>query len=503
MDRTFAVSNDSAVETQPGAVLSFAEIISALSFAVDLTEGAVPGHAVRSCILGMRIGRELRLSLSELVALYYALLLKDTGCSNNAARMCEIVGGDDRTVKNGAKLQDWTKPHKPSLSTIQLLWREVLPGARPWKKALRILQIGLSQHQNNAEMIKLRCERGAQIARKLGLSAETSEAVRALDEHWNGAGYPDSLRGKEIPLLARIMAVAQHLDIFACERNPEAAIQTMCERSGVWFDPALVKMVLTLDREGRLWTSCLPTDDIESAREIALGLEPFPGSGIRMGVQCDEIDMICEAFADVVDAKSPFTYNHSVGVAEVAREIALALGLPRARRELVWRAALLHDLGKLAVPNTILDKPGKLTEEEFAIVKEHPRLSREILARIKPFQEMAEIAGAHHERLNGTGYPDNLCAEELSLESKLVAVADFYRALVEDRPYRSGMSHQDAMAILRDASLDARCVSALDRAWQKSAAGQRAAAEQAKAAEFTAQAKYEDYRSLLSTNVTA
>jgi putative nucleotidyltransferase with HDIG domain len=423
----------------------------------------------------MRIGRELKLSLSELVSLYYALLLKDTGCSNNAARMCQIVGGDDRTVKNGAKLQDWTKPHKPSWSAIKLLWREVLPGANPLKKLVRILQIGLTQHQNNAEMIKLRCERGAAIARKLGLSQETADAIRALDEHWNGTGYPDRLRGKEIPLLAQVLAVAQHLDIFACERDPKTAVEVLCERSGAWFDPSLVRIVLQLEYEERLWTSCLPSDDIDTIREIALGLEPFPGSGLRVGVQCDEIDMICEAFADVVDAKSPFTYRHSVGVAEVAREIAVTLGLPRARRELVWRAALLHDLGKLAVPNTILDKPGSLTEEEFAIVKQHPRLSREILARIKPFQEMAEIAGAHHERLNGTGYPDNLQQEQLSLEAKLVAVADFYRALVEDRPYRKGMSHRDAMVVLEQASLDANCVSALDRAWRKSAAGQRAA----------------------------
>jgi putative nucleotidyltransferase with HDIG domain len=323
-------------------------------------------------------------------------------------------------------------------------------------------------------MIKLRCERGAQIARKLGLSADTASAIRSLDEHWDGKGYPDRLRGKEIPHLAQILAVAQHLDIFVCECGPQVAIEVLCERSGAWFDPSLVRVVLDLDREGRLWTSCLPTDDIEAAREIVLGLEPFPGSGLRVGVQCDEIDMICEAFADVVDAKSPFTYRHSVGVAEVAREIASTLGLPRARRELVWRAALLHDLGKLAVPNTILDKPGKLTEEEFAIVKEHPRLSREILARIRPFQEMAAIAGAHHERLNGSGYPDRLCESDLSLEAKLVAVADFYRALVEDRPYRPGMTHQEAMAILGKAPLDSGCVSALDRAWRKSAAGQRA-----------------------------
>jgi HD-GYP domain-containing protein (c-di-GMP phosphodiesterase class II) len=162
---------------------------------------------------------------------------------------------------------------------------------------------------------------------------------------------------------------------------------------------------------------------------------------------------------------------------------------------------LLHDLGKLAVPNTILDKPGKLTEEEFAIVKEHPRLSREILARVKSFQEMAEIAGAHHERLNGTGYPDNLCAEELSVEAKLVAVADFYRALVEDRPYRAGMSHPEAMKILEEAPLDKQCVSALDMAWRKSAAGQRAAAaaERAKAEKVPTENQPEALRVLVST----
>jgi putative nucleotidyltransferase with HDIG domain len=190
-----------------------------------------------------------------------------------------------------------------------------------------------------------------------------------------------------------------------------------------------------------------------------------------------------------------------VGVAEVARELASALGLPRARRELVWRAALLHDLGKLGVPNTILDKPGKLTEEEFALVKEHPRLSREILARIEPFQEMAEIAGAHHERLNGTGYPDQLREPDLSLEAKLVAVADFYRALVEDRPYRRGMSHPEAMAVLVRAPLDPECVSALDRAWRKNAQPAEAekAGPQAEDLGGEAEAQPEPLGSLLTT----
>jgi putative nucleotidyltransferase with HDIG domain len=447
---------------EDGAVLSFAEIISALSFAIDLTEGAVPGHAVRSCILGMRIAREFGLPQGQLAALYYALLLKDAGCSNNAARMCEIVGGDDRTMKNGAKLQDWTKPHKPSFEALRLLWHEVLPDSSPMERLGRILRIGMDRHRNNAEMIRLRCERGAAIARKLGLSEETAEAIRSLDEHWDGSGYPGKLRGAAIPMLARIIAVAQHLDVFACERGPREALEVLCKRGGDWFDPALVGVVLRLAREEKLWTDCLPTGDVDAVRQLALGLQPDAADGVRS----EEIDRICEAFADVVDAKSPFTYRHSVGVAEVAHEIAVALELSPERCQLVRRAALLHDLGKLAVPNTILDKTGPLTPEEWAVVVEHPRLTREILARIKPFAEMAVIAGAHHERLDGSGYPEKLRESELCLESRLIAVADFYRALTEDRPYRAGMPHDNAIAILRGEShaLDVACIDALEQA---------------------------------------
>jgi putative nucleotidyltransferase with HDIG domain len=463
-------SQPTAFETQPGCLLtetevSFAEIISALSFAIDLTEGAVPGHAVRSCILGMRIAEEIKLSEEQQAALYYALLLKDSGCSNNAARMCQIVGGDDIHVKNGAKLQDWTKPWKPSLETVRMLWREVLPGASWLARVKRILSIGIAQHSNNAEMITLRCERGAEIARKLGLSTMTAEAVHGLDEHWDGSGYPDRLRGDAIPILARIIAVAQHLDIFACERSPEEAIRVLRERSTTWFDPRLVKVVLELEKRGRLWTHCKSTDDADQAHELVLGLQPDFGSGVH-SIQDAAVDRICEAFADVVDAKSPFTYRHSVGVAEIANEIAGALELPPDRLQLVRRAALLHDLGKLGVSNTILDKTSALTPEEWKVVVEHPRLTREILARVRPFQEIAIIAGAHHERLDGTGYPDKLQGAQLCLEARLIAVADFYRALTEDRPYRVGMPHEDAMAILRKqgAALDGTCLDALDMA---------------------------------------
>ncbi len=460
-----ALSAGVAPELEPAEVtgrivLRMPEIISALSFALDLTEGAVPGHALRSCILGMRIARHAGLSHDELNDLYYALLLKDVGCSSNAARMCQIVGGDDRAIKAGVKLEDWTQPNKPSLSTLKLLWGTVLPEGNFAERLARIAKIGATQHSNNAEMIGLRCDRGASIIRKIGLREETAQAVFSLDEHWNGSGYPHRLTGETISLLARISCIAQHLDVFASETSPENAIAVLIERSGRWFDPELVLVAVSLHTDQSLWTDCLASIPEAQVRAAVLALEPV--ESLELGAE--QIDRVCEAFSDVVDAKSPFTSRHSRGVAEAADAIAIVLGYSEERMQMVHRAALLHDLGKLRVPNSILDKPGKLTNEEFMVVKEHPALTQQILARIPAFREMSVIAGAHHEKLDGTGYPNKLVASDLSPEARIIAVADVYAALSEERPYRVSLDLSQVSAIMtKDIphKLDAECYDAL------------------------------------------
>ncbi|HEY1903937.1 MAG TPA: HD domain-containing phosphohydrolase [Terracidiphilus sp.] len=458
-----AVEQPSADAVAP----SLAEIISALSFALDLTEGAVPGHALRCCLLGMRLGTELGFSDVALADLYHALLLKDVGCSSNAARMCQIIGGgDERAVKSGVKLEDWTKPHKPSLRALRLLWRNVLPGEGPISKLAHIANIALTQHENNEELIQLRCDRGASIVRKIGMSEQTAQAVRSLDEHWDGSGYPERSSGRGIPALARVMAVAQHLDVFARERGPEQAMLVLRERSRRWFDPKVVRAAESLHRRGALWMQCLPgsgesfSQSEISARSAVLDLAPAETA--RIGAS--HIDLICEAFAEVVDAKSHFTFCHSAGVTDVASAIGKAMGLNPQRRQLLHRAALLHDLGKLRVPNSILDKPGKLNNTEWAVMQEHPALTGAILRRVKQFRELAYVAGAHHEKLDGSGYPDRLHADDLSLEARILGVADVYGALVEDRPYRNGFSPEEAMSIMQGEApsrLDGECFSVL------------------------------------------
>ena len=438
-----------------GLRIPLREIISALSFALDLTEGAVPGHAVRSCLYGMRIADEVGLSDREKADLYYALLLKDVGCSSNSSRMCELVGGDDRQLKHDAKFLDWTRP---SLEAVKTLWRSALPDASNAERAMRVVRLGIEQQQNNRALIQLRCDRGASIARKIGLGEATAEAIRLLDEHWDGSGYPGRLRGNAIPQMARILSVAQHLDFFASEKGINTAVRELAARSGRWFDPELVRVTIKLHGQGQLVAALAGRDHRARVMEI----EPISGAALAS----DDIDHICEAFADVVDAKSSFTYAHSVGVTQTAVGIAQQLGFRAEEVSLVYRASLLHDLGKLSVPNTILDKPGRLNGEEWATIKGHAQLSQQILGRIAQFGVIAKIAGQHHEKLDGSGYPYGLTADQLSMSSRVVAVADIYSALSEDRPYRSNLSTEQVITILKNDvphKLDPDCFEALLR----------------------------------------
>lgn len=411
------------------------------------------GHAIRSCILGMRIAEELRLPSQDCSDLYYALLLKDSGCSSNSARMHCILGSDEIQAKREVKLVDWTKI---SLSSLSWTFRNTLPDAPLWQRLERMLQLGAERKQNNAELITARCERGADIARMIGLNENAALAIRGLDEHWDGNGYPDGCKGAEAPLLARIINISQTLEVFAAEDGPESAIKVAQQRKGTWFDPELVRVVKSLRNDQSLWAKVIADDP----RPYVLRMEP----GAALPATPDRIDSLCHAFAQVIDAKSPYTFNHSVGVAETAVRIAEGMALAPSTVHMIRRAGLLHDIGKLSVSNAILEKPGKLTEEEWRIVRLHPVYTRVVLKIISGFENLAFVAAAHHERLDGTGYPDRIGADQMPLTARIVAAADVYQALTEKRPYRESLPHEVVMGIMDKESgtkLDGSCVEVL------------------------------------------
>ncbi len=440
--------------------ISLAEIISALSFALDLTEGAVPGHALRTCVLGMRLGESMFLPSSFMNSLYYALLLKDVGCSSNIDHLSEILGDEEYACEAESKAQELSRKSGPGLSMFTLFWNPGSSHTSPLRRAANLLHLGLAQRRKNEAIISLRCGRGARILRKLGLGDGVAEAVRGVDEKWDGSGFPDRRKRHHIPLESRIISVAQFLDVFTMRFGRDEAIRVLSERSEHSFDPKVARLAVRLHNQGTLWRyASQSTPEIET-RAAVLDLAPAGFGKLKAG----DIDLICEAFSDVVDAKSSFTFRHSLGVTQTAIEMARVLGLNKTRTRLVHRAALLHDLGKLRVPSSILNKKEALDSDEWAVVREHPRLTREILSRIGPFAELAEIAGAHHEKLDGSGYPNGLRAADLPIEARLITVADMYGAMTEDRPYRKGLSPEQALYnISRDVpqKLDASCYEAL------------------------------------------
>ncbi|TVO65920.1 HD-GYP domain-containing protein [Denitromonas ohlonensis] len=432
--------------------LKLSELIGALSHALDMTEGQPPGHCVRCCWIGTHIGREIGMNDADLWELYYTLLLKDLGCSSNAARICELYLADDRQFKRDFKLIDGSLPQVLNFVLRHTGLKTGL--AERFRAMMTIFRDG---EQIAQELIQTRCQRGADIARQLRFGERVAMGVHSLDEHWNGNGRPDRLAGDNIPLVARIALLAQVVDVFHTADGADAALAEAEERAGSWFDPSLVAALKRAAADPAFW-AMLNDPQLDAA---VFALEP---GRTEVALDDDYLDEIAAAFGQVVDAKSPYTSGHSARVALYTDMIAESLGLSAERRRWLKRGALLHDVGKLGVSNAILDKPGKLDDAEWAAVKLHAAHTETILRRIPAFDELARVSAAHHERLDGGGYPRGLKAEHISTETRIITTADIFDAITAERPYRGAIPIPKTLEIMAEnvgTAIDARCFDAL------------------------------------------
>jgi HD-GYP domain-containing protein (c-di-GMP phosphodiesterase class II) len=422
--------------------------------ALDLVEGQPEGHALRTAELAIAIGRQIGLTETQLHDLFFASVIKDSGCSNNSVRIQKMFGGDEILVVKGVKTIDWSSP----IESLKYSFAQTEVGKGLGSKLRKMAQnIGHPAKVMN-EVTMARCTRGSEIARMLNFSNDVADAVKYLDEHWDGKGAPYGREGIDIPILARVLCYAQTLEVFATTFGVGAAFEMAKFRRGKWFDPFIVDASLILENDRAFWAKSGQDQFVE--RELP---------GLAMSAYDADIDSICEAFSLIIDAKSSFTATHSSRVTDYAVALGNHFGFDEYRLVTLRRAGLMHDVGKLGVSSSILEKPGKLDDEEFARIKLHPKFSDQILRRIPTFERIADIASAHHERLDGRGYWRGLGADQLDLEMRILTVSDVFDALTAERPYRGPMSPDDALAIMekdRGTAFDPECLDAI-RDWSR------------------------------------
>ena len=412
--------------------LRLPELIAALTLGIDLGLGQPTEHVLRSCLIALRLGESIAAPPSERAAAYYIALLSSVGCTADASELAAWFG-DDNEFRSATYDVDLA-----GLPMFGFLLRRAGAGGSPWHRVRITAALLAEGNSGGAESMAAHCDVAATLAERLGLGPSLYEPMRQLFARWDGKGEP-RLRGEAIALSIRLVQLADIVEAHRSAAGSEAALAVARKRAGTQFDPALVAQ---LERNADDVFAGL---DGETTWDEVVAAEPTPSGPLAE----EDLDEAFGVVADFADLKSPYFRGHSRGVAALAAEAATQLGLPESDMVSVRRAALLHDLGRTGVPNSIWDKPGALTESERERVRLHPYYTERALARPAALARLGAIAGAHHERLDGSGYHRGLTGASVSVPARVLAAADAYHAMTEPRPHRPPLAPADAADELR------------------------------------------------------
>ncbi len=375
------------------------EFLMAVSFALDFVEmdilGMASNHGKRTAYISISIAKELGLNSEELHDVAALAMLHDNGLSEYSLHEKLAT----KELKNAALLE------------------------------------GVKEH----------CTIGESNIKNYPLLTNVKNIIKYHHERYDGTGF-FSLRGEEIPLMSQIIAIADALEkTFDLQNNNQDMQNKVCEfvrnQENISFSSRIVKAFFKVTEEKKFWMN------LENSF-ISIELEKrIPKHSLELSFE--EIHGITNVLSKIIDSKSSYTQRHSRGLSEKAAIMADFYNLEKEEKMKLIIAADLHDIGKLAVPNDVLDKPDKLSNEEFKIIMKHPEYTRLALQEIKGFEDITEWASNHHEKLNGKGYPIGMTDKELDFNSRLMTCLDIYRALTEERPYREGLAHEKAMEILK------------------------------------------------------
>lgn len=431
-----------------GGTLRLAELTAALSLATDAGTGQPMEHALRTCLLAGRAAQALGVSPAQQSTIMYTTLLRFLGCTSDASTTAALAGGDEIAF-NAAMAPIAMADDRDAVPHLVRHLGEGLPLA---PRIGRVVA-ALSDPGGMARSLSQHCEVGARFAVRIGLPADVVYALAHAYERWDGKGAPSGLAGDAVPLATRVAVVARDVDLMCRAGGMDRTRDLLLRRRGHAYDPAVVDVFTAAGAE---WIDELDRID---PWEAVLDAEPRPVLEVGEGA----LDGVLAAFADFADLKSPWFTGHSRAVSELAAAAAAACGLDANAVALARRVGLVHDLGVVAVPAGVWNRPGPLTAEGWERVRLHAHVSERILARCPALSEVAAGAGAHHERLDGSGYHRG--AHEPSLVAQLVAASDVYQALREPRPHRAPLDANAAageLAVEADAGrLDRRATDAV------------------------------------------
>jgi HD-GYP domain-containing protein (c-di-GMP phosphodiesterase class II) len=420
-----------------------ADLLAGLSRLADLGFGLQAGEALRSCALAGRLARSLELPDDDVRAAFYTALLHHVGCTGYAHETARLFG--DELVLNVAAGRTDSADRRDVFATFLPL----LTAGRPPLERARLALTALTRGDRyGAAYTTAACEVGRDAARRLGLPAEVQRSVYHVYEEWRGGGVPADLAGGELPVGSRLARLTGIAVLFDTVGGIEAAVAAVRRRGGGMLDPAMAARFV--DHAEALLGELRAGDP----RALALEAEPRPVIPVPDG----RLAEVAAVFADLADLKSPFTHGHSSGVAALARGAGERLRLPPETVADLEVAGLLHDVGRVAVPDTVWEKPGALSGHEWEQVRLHAYHSERILAGSERLAALAPLAGMHHERLDGGGYHRGCTRAELPLPARALAAADAYQAMTQPRPHRPALSPEEAerrlLAEARSGALD-------------------------------------------------
>ena len=419
----------------PDGQIRLAELMAALSLATDLGLGRPLEHELGVCLSAIELADRLGCSPEERSDVYYVALLVHLGCTAAASDFASWVGGDEIHFHRGAHILG---PAAEPPETVRFLVRRLADDRPPGERARLVArQLVGGRRQFDLAAAHL-CEGGRLLARRLRLREEVARALGQVTARWDGKGVPADVAGEQISRPLRIVLVAHDLVGVARGRGRDAAIAALERRRGRGYDPRVVDAALAEPE------ALLRAADAPDAFGRVLDAEPEPVATISTA----GIEVVARAFGEFVDLKLAFLTGHSSRVAELAAVAADALGCSRAECSAIRAAGFLHDLGRVAVPNGVWDKPGALSGGERERVRLHPYYTERVLERSPPLAPLALLAGSHHERLDGSGYHRGSTAAQLSAGARLLAAADAYDAMTHDRPHRPALPPAAARAEL-------------------------------------------------------